>query len=368
MKAKISTCAQLDINQAVQTISREIGDSDARLVIYFASSQYDPEQLAKTMASAFPGIPTVGCTTAGEISSGLMTEHSISAMSLGSEIVRRVEAKIIPNISRNPREQLTSAFEELSQSLGQKIADLHHEKFIGLVLVDGLSKSEEQMMAALGDLTNITFIGGAAGDDLQFKKTHIFVGPKAASDAAAIIVIEAATPFQILKTQSFRPMPQRLIATKVDERQRLVMEFNGQPAAVVYAKAIGVTLDKAPTQFMTHPLGLVAGDDIFVRSPQRIDGQSMYFYCSILEGMELALLEATDIVKDTQTAVLAIPNAIALLDFHCILRTLELRQKGQCTQYGAIFSKIPTIGFSTYGEEYIGHINQTSTMLVFQSR
>ncbi len=55
-----------------------------------------------------------------------------------------------------------------------------------------------------------------------------------------------------------------------------------------------------------------------------------------------------------------------IIDFHCILGTLELRQKGQTDAYGQIFAAIPAIGFSTYGEEYIGNINQTSTMLVFK--
>lgn len=55
-----------------------------------------------------------------------------------------------------------------------------------------------------------------------------------------------------------------------------------------------------------------------------------------------------------------------IVNFHCILRTLDLERQGQTEAYGRIFADIPTIGFSTYGEEYVGHINQTSTMLLFQ--
>jgi hypothetical protein len=104
----------------------------------------------------------------------------------------------------------------------------------------------------------------------------------------------------------------------------------------------------------------------FVRSPQRVQDESIIFYCQIREGAQLRILEAADIVAGTRSAVQAqneLRPIAGLIDFDCILRTLELRAEQRCSEYGAIFEKIPTVGFSTYGEEYLGHINQTSTML-----
>jgi len=96
----------------------------------------------------------------------------------------------------------------------------------------------------------------------------------------------------------------------------------------------------------------------------------MVFYCGVMEGMELSLLESTDIIGDTKQAIdqarQELGGLSALINFNCILRTLELKQKDLTRQYGELFSGIQTIGFSTYGEQYIGHINQTATMLAFK--
>lgn len=58
--------------------------------------------------------------------------------------------------------------------------------------------------------------------------------------------------------------------------------------------------------------------------------------------------------------------ARGIVDFHRILRTLELRNAGRTEAYGKLFERVPMVGFSTYGEAWVGHINQTSTMLVFR--
>ncbi len=119
---------------------------------------------------------------------------------------------------------------------------------------------------------------------------------------------------------------------------------------------------------MTHPVGLMVRDEPYVRSPQQVKGDSLSFYCNILEGMQLQLLESKDIVSDTKTAVeeKEMGSISGIINFHCILRTLELENRGQIEDFGDIFSDIPTVGFSTYREQYLGHINQTSTMLIFK--
>ena len=128
--------------------------------------------------------------------------------------------------------------------------------------------------------------------------------------------------------------------------------------------------EQAASQFFHHPLGWMIEGEPFVRSPQRVDDRSLLFYCGIKQNMELAVLETTDIVADTRVAIEAQRAALGdiqgLIEFQCCLRTQQLRNENRCDQYGAIFSGIPMVGFSTYGEAYLGHMNQTSTILVFR--
>jgi hypothetical protein len=124
---------------------------------------------------------------------------------------------------------------------------------------------------------------------------------------------------------------------------------------------------------MTNPLGLVIGEsDFFVRCPQKTVGTSMSFYCNILEGMEVKLLKSTNIIDDTKAAIEKKINEFGefdgIINFQCIHRTLELERKNLLKQYAEVFKDIPTIGFSAHGEQFIGHLNYLSAMLVFNSK
>jgi hypothetical protein len=370
MNIKVAYSTKEKVEEIAEEIGKELADFDAKAVIFFASSKFDADDMSSSMQKKFGNVPTFGCTTSGEIVSGQMLNNSVVAMAMNSRIIEDLDIQILPNISKEPKEAVAKAFQAFENKFGQPMAEMDFQKYVGIVLIDGLQGAEENIMEKIGDLTNVTFIGGSAGDDLKFVKTHVFSEGKAYSNAVLLILIKAATAFDFIKTQSFTVINKSLIATKVDTAKREVLEFNNQPAAVAYAEAVGVPVESVADHFMSNPVGLMTGDEPYVRSPQRLEGQRIVFYCNLLEGMELSLLKSEDIVQDTKTAIEKKNKEFGpisgIINFHCILRTLELKNKNQTEAYGKLFSDIPTIGFSTYGEEFVGHINQTATMLVFK--
>lgn len=357
-----------DIHEAVLQIKEQLGDVDSKIILYFASSKFDPQKTAAIFKEVFPNISNFGCSTAGEIISGQMLKNAVVAMALGSDIIEDHHFQVLEQVGTDSR--VEAAFTEFEKYFGVSAEDMDFEKYVGIILTDGLSGAEERIMDRVGDLTNVLFVGASAGDDLKFSKTWVYAQGEAYTDAALLILLKPAVPFGFIKTQSFVPRQTRLVPTKVDEPARQVIEFNGIPAAEAYAKAIGISKEELENRFMVNPVGLMINDEPFVRSPQRLNGEAMVFYCKISEGMELSLLESLDIISDTKAAVekkwAEMGGLSGIINFHCILRTLELERKNITEDYAKIFEKIPTIGFSTYGEAFLGHINQTATMLVFK--
>lgn len=227
-----------------------------------------------------------------------MLTGSVTAMALGGEIVSDVAASVVENLGAGVN--LSGALGHLEYHFQSGRADWDISQYIGLVLVDGLSGAEGRLMEKLGDSTDVFFVGGSAADDLKFQATHVCADGKALLDAAVLVLLRLERGFEIVKTQSFRPMGRSLVATAVDEEHRTVIEFDHKPALAAYAEALGIAPEEAPREFFAHPLGLMVEGAPFVRSPQRADGRSMVFYCQIRKGMQLEVLQATDIVADTR--------------------------------------------------------------------
>lgn len=352
---------------AVRDLRAQCGDRKPRAVIFFASPRYHLPALNREISQAFPEACVAGCSTAGEVVCGAMLNGSVVAMFLDEDVVEHAAAAVVEDVSLGT--SVRDALLKLEQNFQAPLSSLDLRTHVGLVLLDGLSGAQERVMEELGDATDLFFVGGSAGDDLKLETTHVLANGRLHTDAAVLVLLRLKTGFDIVKTQSFKPTGKTLVATKVEEGQRQVIEFDHRPALDAYAAALGIAPEQASSQFFRHPLGLMIEGDPFVRSLRDVAGRSIRFYSHIKEGMELALLEATDIVEDTRAAIEAQKTAgqiRGLIEFQCILRTQQLQDEGRCGQYGAIFSGIPMVGFSTYGEAYLGHVNQTSTILIFR--
>jgi hypothetical protein len=366
----LSACSAKDtIDEIIKEISSQFVLFDTKLLVFFASSKFAPEEISKKMQAAFPSALVFGCTTSGEIATGRMLDDSVVVMGFNSESILDAKIEIIEDL-KDP-EGVKKACDSFADHFGVPVADMASREYVGIILVDGLSGAEESLIEKIGDSTNVVFIGGSAGDDLKFSSTHLYANGKAYTNAAILVLLKPGGDFTFVKTQSFCDLGKSLVVTKADEASRVVFEFNGKPAAAAYAEAVNTTVEDASKHFMHNPVGLLIDDEPYVRSPQQIkDNGAMAFYCGVREGMELSLLESTDIIEDTRNAINQAKEEsgriIGIINFNCILRKLELKQKNLTTEYGDLFSTVSTVGFSTYGEQYIGHINQTATMLVFK--
>ncbi|MBS3771470.1 MAG: FIST C-terminal domain-containing protein [Bacteroidales bacterium] len=369
MKVKTAYSKKDTIKDSIEDIKQQIGDFDTRLLLFFASPSLDPEKISAEMQNGFTGVPTMGCSSSGEIVTGKMLDQSVVAMAFGAEIIEDCKIEVVNNLNSD-NNQIDTAFDSFGKYFGTSTHDLSPDHYLGMVLIDGLSLQEEAVNDRIGDLTNVTFVGGSAGDDLAFNKTYVYANGATHTDAAVLVLIKSNSKFDFLKTQSFQATDKDVVVTKADESKRKVYEINNKPATQAYAELVGVPEEKVADSFFSYPVGLVFQDDFFVRSPQRTDGEGIYFYCSIKEDMKLKLLNSGNILEYTRDSLNQKKNEMgeisAIVNFNCILRTLELKDKNQTEGYGDIFKSVPTVGFSTYGESYIGHINQTSTMVLFQ--
>lgn len=363
---------KLKEEEIVVDIKQQLNINNIKLIIFFASPIFNLDKISRLIQDAYKDSVVIGCSTAGELVNGQALENSIVAMAINTNIISDVKVEVVGNLKENLN--LEPAFASFEEYYNKSLYNMSEKRFVGITLIDGVCKKEEKIMDLIGNRTDVFFVGGSAGDNNEFVKTYVCANGKAYTDAAvlAILKINKKAEFSIIKTQSFETLNKKLIANKVNEENREVIEFNNRPAAVAYAKAIEApSVDKIQEYFMTNPLGVEAGEDIYVRCPQRLNGENMIFYCNILKGMEVDLLKATNIINDTKKALQDKTNELGKLDgiinFHCVHRTLQLKKENLLKEYAEIFDDIPTVGFSAYGEQFIGHMNQTSAMLVFKS-
>lgn len=365
---KVAHSTNSNPREAADELKAQFGDFVPKFVLCFASTNQEPHELLHRLHHHYREALVAGCSTAGEIASGMVLKGGVVAMAVGGEVVEKVVGAVVEDLG--PAMDVDGALASLQRHLGQSLEEADPDTTVGIVITDGISGAEERLIETIASRTEIPFVGGSAADDLKFEKTQVFLGRNVYERAALLLLMKVPRGYEILKTQSFKATGKVLEATEVDEAKRKILSFDNRPATYAYAEAVGALPEAIADSFMSHPLARMVGNEPFVRSPQRIEGTAIKFYCSVKKGEKLAVMQATDIISDTRAVVAKgvaeSGGVLGIVDFHCILRAMELESKGFAQDYGMIFKDVPTVGFCTYGEAWTTHINQSSTMLMFK--
>jgi len=352
------------------SIIAALAGGDPRIIVFFAGIDHDGAVIGQALEQRFPGACVIGCSGNGEFCDRGHGNGGATALAISGAQVGACAAAMIESIDLDT--SIRRAAEQISIRLGRSLRELDPERWAGLALLEGALGNEERINAAFGDIAPfLPIVGGSAGDNITFSGTWTWADGRLQRDGTALLVAEMLVPFRVVKTCNFVPTERSVVVTRTDAARRLILEFDGEPAAPYYARALGVTPEQLDfPQFLEHPLGLMIDGDAWLRSGVRREGDALFFACSVVEGARLNFMRSTPLIGDTRARLAQVQEELGTpvrgaIFFNCAYRMIEAQIKCLTDPYHAMLSQFVHIGVHSNGESYLGHINQTLTGLVF---
>lgn len=376
----VSDCGDTVTNarQATETIRKAFSGFSASQVVYFAATNYDPDTLAACMREAFPGATTFGCTTAGESVDDMILGASVVAMAFSAEVFDYNEtAVVVPEGPVDAEQGVFStagdAMRHIGRKLGHDMIRLDYKKYVGFMLADRISSFSESVLEKVGEMTDVIFVGGCAGDDYKFDGSQrVFYNGKAYDSASVLALWKPKKGFSLLKTQAAEMTDQQLVITKADEENRIIWQFNGENAATAYARAAGLTQSTMEIHdFDQNPLAVTADGEPYLRAiVKQVDEKGLQMFAKVREGTRQTVTRAGDVLgttrADLKEKTRELNDIAAILHINCSSRHTALKKSGQVDAFAKLFKGIPGVGFMSYGEIYVDLVALTSTMILFK--
>lgn len=350
--------------EALNELHKKAEDqSKPNLCIVFASSKYDQEKMLQGVRSVVPDTLLVGCSTAGEIvTSGPIRQHSVSVMLIRADNIR-FYAAVGEDIAKSPRMAGKQAAEEVKKQSG---GELNAFMMLPDVLAGNGADIVRGVLESLGE--HFPVVGGAAGDDFEFKKTYQYLNDKVYSGVVIGIGLVGDFKIGIGVKHGWTPIG---IPRKVTKSAGSVLhELDGKPAIAIYDDYFGDAAAELRSETLaklaiTYPLGIKTegSEEMLIRDPITVDKEgSITCAAEIPQGSEVQLMigsreEAVKVAKEAAQKAMdqlqgGEPRAVII--FNCIARNKLFGERSgdeiDAIQE-AIGESVPLIGFYTYGEQ-----------------
>jgi hypothetical protein len=335
---------------------------EPKLVIVFASCEYELELLLGGLREELGDAQLIGCSTAGEIAASRPGDGGVVITAIGGDGLD-VTTAAAPDASQDLRKA-----GELAAGCIATAGDRPHK--VLLMLTDGLAGDQQEIVrGAYGVVgAGVPLVGGCAGDNLQMERTYQLHGGDVLSDSVVAAAIASDAPLGIGVRHGWQRVGEPMLVTAADNNR--VIKIDGRPALDVYLERLDVpdearTNSSAFTAFAsTHPLGLASrGPEYQVRFISGADFEDRELVCIAevprgglvwtMEGDAASVLEATDGACEDALQALDGHPPRGFLAFDCIARRGVLGDGGIRDEISRIAEKgdgAPVAGFYTYGE------------------
>lgn len=365
MAIKVSSGQADEIGRIIE----DVRQPDVRVVIYFFSCELERSGIQAALGRSFGQARRVGASMIGGWSSSGPMEKGIVAMSLSGEEVEESFVSFREGVKADPEGISRSLAADIKTSLNGRTLDPEH--YVGILLTDGLCLTEKVVRTLSTEPGFVLpVIGGAAADELEFKRTLVACDSSVSADGVVLLILKMKVPFFYDHFVHYQPTSRSGVVTKAEPDRRIVWEIDGRPAAARYAEFLGLASAAAITKshFARNPLGVVIGTTVYARSPNAVvDGSGLQFYCTIEAGTKVSLLKQGDLLLNARNGIARarsfLPGIRGALLFNCVLRYLEMKEDNEVKAFNDVFAGMPFIGCNTYGEELFTHHNQTLTAL-----
>jgi hypothetical protein len=373
-------------HQAGEDLARQIheqlngGSPDA--VIVFVSPQNDYKQVLEAIQKGCAPKAMVGCSSAGEFTTTTSGTGLASAIGL-----RAADMQFAPSLAQGLSKDRTDGARQLVAGFaGMRSAQFRYRT--AFVFVDALAGYAEDLVDELTLATGgmYQFVGGGAGDDAAFKRTHVFLGTEAHTDAAVALEVLSNKPFGIGARHGWQPSGDPLRVT--ESAQSCMVSLNVSPAVDAFEEHAAFTnqqFDREdPMPFFLHNIvGVQTEGGHKLRVPLGVAPEGGVMCAAEVPTGSIAHIMSTQAHSAADAASGAVRDAMqqvtkaghtprAALFFDCVATRLRLGQDFG-TELDAVAKELkdaPFAGFNSYGQivradgQFSGFHNCTAVVCV----
>ncbi len=342
-------------------------DASPKLIVFFAELDmlwFFSKQLQKR----YPDAVVIGSSTYVNYNSEGYSHAGASIMAINSGV--EVSSGLLYYIDRHPamyKRHIELALKELSS----------YENTCCLEFMTAFGKGEELVLDTFEEVlagTNIPIAGGTAGAATDSKETYVALNGEIYKNSCAFVFIRNLNgKIKFYRENIFKPTSYRFTVTYADCEERLVMEYDEEPAAEILSRALNVQPENLKQALELHPMGRIVDGVINITDAESVnDDGSISYYSSIYNHTKLMLLEPDDIKRVWSETVQRVRNDINepsfTISISCIARSRYFEKQncfGEFVNNLRNFGKF--IGISGYGEQYnYVHLNQIMVLVVFE--